>query len=607
MTTARQRAIDFYQSLVPGEALPGEATEQYKDIDELVYLLSRVPTFTPRPIRIIAAGAGFSGISIARAVHVGNIPNATITVYEKNIREGGTWFENRYPGCACDIPAPNYQFSWAPNPHWSSYYATQGEIRDYIHAVTDQHGLRPYIKPAHKVTHARWIADREVWQITICKTDGRDLVISSAGVAEGESDTTFVEECEVFVNCCGFFNNWRWPDVQGREKFAGRLLHSAAWPEDADNDLDGKTVALIGNGSSGVQILPAIINRVKKVYVHVKSRTWVTAAIAQRFAGPNGSNLYYTEEQKAAWAADPKAHLEYRRMIESEINNRFSLYIDHTPSQKAAREFSVDDMTTKLRNGGKEDLLSALLPDFAVGCRRPTPGNGYLEASCHPNCEVIWGKVEGLTEDGVQTADRMTSNVDTIICATGFDLSCAPRFPIVGMDGINLRDEWLRNPAAYLSVTAANMPNYFTFMGPSSPLGHGSLVTSIEMVTKYVSAFIHKLQTQNYSNCVPKSHIPAAYQKQALAWLERTVWASNCTSTYKNGDERGALNSLHPGSRIHYFELLSTPRWEDFEWTSLCKGDDLTFAWMATGFTDRERNPKEDTNLTYVTNLALRM
>lgn len=119
------------------------------------------------------------------------------------------------------------------------------------------------------------------------------------------------------------------------------------------------------------------------------------------------------------------------------------------------------------------------------------------------------------------------------------------------------------------------------------------------MVTKYACDFIRKLQTQNYSYFVPKPHIPAAYQKQALAWLARTAWASHCTSTYKNGTANGDLNSLHPGSRIHYFELLSTPRYEDFEWKSLCPSEDLTFAWLATGFTDRERNPGPDTNLTW--------
>lgn len=152
-----------------------------------------------------------------------------------------------------------------------------------------------------------------------------------------------------------------------RSKFQGQLLHTAAWPRNAESDLDGKTVALIGNGSSGVQILPAIIDQVKKVYVHIRSPTWITTNFAAKFAGPEGKNYDYTEEQKNAWAADPALYLEYRRQIEGELNSRFGLYVDHTPEQKAAREFGIAEMTTKLRAGGKEELLKAMLPDFAVG------------------------------------------------------------------------------------------------------------------------------------------------------------------------------------------------------------------------------------------------
>ena len=138
------------------------------------------------------------------------------------------------------------------------------------------------------------------------------------------------------------------------------------------------------------------------------------------------------------------------------------------------------------------------------------------------------------------------------------------------------------------------MPNYFTMLGPYSPLGHGSVVTSIEMVARYIITLLNKLSTQNYSYLYPKPAVAGAYQKHALAWLQRTAWASHCSSTYKNGSVDGELNSLHPGSRLHYFELLMTPRHEDFEWVSLCEGEELMFAWLATGLTDAERGKRED-------------
>jgi hypothetical protein len=177
-------------------------------------------------------------------------------------------------------------------------------------------------------------------------------------------------------------------------------------------------------------------------------------------------------------------------------------------------------------------------------------------------------------------------------------MSFSPRFPIVGLNGVDLQKKWDINPECYLSVTAADMPNYFVYLGPASPLGHGSVVSSLERVTVYISKLITKLQTENYSSVVPKPHIPRAYQKQALAWLENTVWSSHCVSTYKNGSQDGPLISLHPGSRLHYFELLRNPRYEDFDWKSLCSDPDLTFAWLANGFTVDESDNNTQKDLT---------
>lgn len=231
-------------------------------------------------------------------------------------------------------------------------------------------------------------------------------------------------------------------------------------------------------------------------------------------------------------------------------------------------------------------------------CRRATPGNGYLEALCSPKVEIVWGEIDSFTERGIKSASGDYHEFDTIICATGFNMSFSPRFPIIGENDIDLQKKWDKNPECYLSVTAAHMPNYFMYLGPGSPLGHGSVVSSLERVTEYMRKMITKLQTENYSSVVPKQHIPRAYQKQALAWLEKTAWSSNCVSTYKNGDPNGPLISLHPGSRLHFFELLKNPRFEDFEWQSLCDDPDLTFAWMANGFTADEENKENTKDLT---------
>ncbi|KAF5988509.1 sterigmatocystin biosynthesis monooxygenase stcW [Fusarium coicis] len=583
--TAATRAAKVLQELADKNPEPCGATEAWRGVDDVAYALSQLSLFTPRPIKIVAVGAGLSGLAIAHAVEAGLLPGAELTIYEKNAGIGGTWFENR---CACDIPAHNYQFSWAPNPHWKKFYASRDDIYDYVKKLARQHDLEKFIKVSHKVTKAVWNEVKQLWEVSLCKTDGREMVISSAGVTDGETNEIICDECDILINATGFFNNWKWPNIPGREHFQGNLLHSAAWPDDADTKIDGKVVALIGNGSSGIQILPSIINKARKVYVHIRSATWVTTGLAERFAGPGGSNLTFSPEQKQRWAENPEEYLQYRKEVEESMSSRFRLYMKGSKIQEAARKFSEQSMIDKLEKGERPDLVKFLLPKFEVGCRRPTPGNGYLEALCSENCEVVWGGIDSFTSTGLRTSDGRETEVDTIICATGFDLSCAPRFPVLGRNGANLQERWGKNPESYLSVTATDMPNYFTYLGPASPLGHGSLTPSIEFVTNYIVDLVSKLQTQNYSSLCPKPHIAAAYQKQALAWLERTVWASNCTSTFKNGTTDGKLVSLHPGSRLHMFKLLSTPRYEDFDWTSLSLGDDTTFAWLANGFTKEE-------------------
>lgn len=297
----------------------------------------------------------------------------------------------------------------------------------------------------------------------------------------------------------------------------------------------------------------------------------------------------FSEEQKKRWTEHPEEYLQYRKDVENDVNVRFLMYMNHTPEQEAARKFCIKNLAEKLQGGGKPELVDLLTPDFAVGCRRPTPGIGYLEALLSEKCEVIWGSVAAFTETGLRNDKGEESHVDTVICATGFDLSIAPRFPIIGRNGADLQQMWRKKPESYLSVAAADMPNYFTILGPASPLGHGSLVTSIEMVVRYICNMSRKLSTQNYASFTPKAHVARAYQNHSLAFLTRTVWASTCTSTYKNGKKDGELRSLHPGSRLQLFTMLNNPRYEDYDWKSLCDDDELAFAWMANGFTYEEK------------------
>ncbi|KAK5456831.1 hypothetical protein LTS15_004611 [Exophiala xenobiotica] len=361
-----------------------------------------------------------------------------------------------------------------------------------------------------------------------------------------------------------------------RTDILGPMYHSAAWDRKAD--LKDKTVALIGNGSSGVQILPAILDQVKKVYVFIRSPTWITAGFAPRFAGPGGSNLIFTEEHKRYWAEHPEEYLTYRKAVEAELNMRFRLYLKDSVEQKVTLEFSIKAMTEQL--AGNPELTKRLILDFSVGCRRPTPGNGHLEALCSNKVEVVWGEIDSFNPTGLRSVSGVEAVVDTIICATDFNISFCPRFPVTGRNGVSLNDAWSKKPKAYLSSV-------------------GSKYAQLPNVTGYMSDLITKLQQENYGSFCIKPHLATAWQKHDLVWLEKTSWASHCASTYKNGTKDVPLLSLHPGSRLHFFSLLNRKRYEDYEWKSLVPEDDYAFAWLANGFTLEETEEREISDLTW--------
>jgi cation diffusion facilitator CzcD-associated flavoprotein CzcO len=202
--------------------------------------------------------------------------------------------------------------------------------------VAEQHNLRKYIKVSHKITGAQWDEERQKWLVRVVQTDGRELVTSDGASKDGEQGEGFVEECDVFVNASGAYNNWRWPTIPNRASFKGNMMHSAIWPK--DDKITGKTVSLIGNGSSGIQILPTILDKAEKVYLLLRSRTWVTPALANRFAGENGANKIFTDDEKEQWSQNPEEYLAYRKEIEHELNVRFRLYIKGSKAQQMGRE-----------------------------------------------------------------------------------------------------------------------------------------------------------------------------------------------------------------------------------------------------------------------------
>ncbi|KID76808.1 Flavin monooxygenase-like protein, partial [Metarhizium brunneum ARSEF 3297] len=510
----------------------------------------------PRDLRIITVGAGASGLNLAYQIDK-HMQQVTHIVYEKNPEVGGTWYENKYPGCACDVPSHNYQFTWEPNPEWTNFYSSAPEILEYFKRLATKYELYRFIKLGHKVIHARWDGEQGIWNVKI----------------ENVSDGSVIDDwCHFLINGSGILNNWKWPDIPGLDSFRGRLLHSAAW--DPSADWRGKSVAVLGCGSSGIQIIPTIQPDVKKLITFIRTPTWITAGLAQSKAGPGGANFAFSEEQKQTFRGDPKAYMGYRKDIESELNSRFKFppqIIKDSPEQEEAVRFTVNGMKEKL--GKDSPLLKHMLPTFAVGCRRPTPGNGYLEALTKENVRVVTDAISEIVPEGIKTSTGEILKVDMLICATGFDISFCPRYPVIGKDGISLGDQWKDKPEAYLSLAVPNFPNHF------------------KHAAKYIIQILHKCQTEGIKSVAPKQEAVADFSEHIDIFMKRTAWSTHCRSWFKNGKVDGPVVALHPGSRIHWFHMLEKPRFEDFDWQTFGKN---RFAYLGNGFSTKE-NPGRDT------------
>ncbi|KAH8816619.1 hypothetical protein F5884DRAFT_873328 [Xylogone sp. PMI_703] len=491
----------------------------------------------PRPIRVIVVGAGISGIAAVKIFkeRFKDLP-ATLVLYEKNHDVGGTWLENRYPGCSCDIPAHGYTYSWEGNPNWSKAYVGSEEIFDYYKSRAKAYGVFDYVHLQHKVREARWNDDTGKWIVQI-----EDTVHSRV----------FKDEAEVLINAGGFLNNWKWPDIEGISDYKGFLVHSAKW-DDAFS-FEGKTVGVIGSGSSAIQIVPVLQKKAKELTSFIRSPTWITPEFGPQFA-KNGRDTEFSEEEKALWASNPELFLQLRKAYESGANT----YFDREIFEKYSKEM-------RQRLGNKSDVASVIIPSFAVGCRRMTPGHGYLEALAADNVTVKSDPIRRFTSSGIEMVDGKILEFDSIVCATGFDNSYRPSFPVIGFDGKDLREVWREEPRSYLSVSVNGFPNYFMASGPNFPLANGSLIPCLEQSLRYAFEAAAKIQSQGVKSLDPKPEAVAEFQEHKDAVMEELVWTSNCRSWYKNGKVDGKVWGPWCGSALHYMELLSTPRWEDYE------------------------------------------
>ncbi|OBZ65862.1 putative sterigmatocystin biosynthesis monooxygenase stcW [Grifola frondosa] len=515
-----------------------------------------------KPLKVVVIGAGFSGIIAGIS------------------------------GLSCDIPSHCYQLTFEEKTDWSSFYAPGHEILAYLQSVVDKYKLMRYIKLQHELVHAQYDEPSGKWHLRIRRPAAQ----------EGQFEE-FEDTADFFVTAVGALSNWEWPDVQGLKDFKGQLFHSAAFEvgdktwQEAVKDWKDKKVGVIGVGSSAIQIVPALQPRVAKVCNYVRGKTWLAVPFASpKFLemmgrDPSSENYAFTDKDKQLFEKDPAFYKHFRHELEADINSLHPSTLRGSDQQAVARALFKANMLKKLAK--KPWIADYLMPDFPVACRRLTPGPGYLEALCEDNVEFIPTHIKRITSDGIETVDGKHEDLDVIICATGFITSFQLPFPIIGRNGVDIREKWRPHPTSYLSICVDGFPNMFMTFGPNSGVGSGSLLVLLEAEIGYAVKAAQKMQRERLKSIEIKMEAVRDYDEYLESYFPKTIYTEKCRSWYKMGKEEGRIVALWPGSCLHGTRALANPRWEDYNY-ELLDGAKNRMYWLGDGQTYNEKTMTGD-------------
>lgn len=447
--------------------------------------------------RFAIIGAGMSGILCA--IKLKEAGHKHIAVYEKADRIGGTWRDNRYPGLTCDVPAHAYTYEFAPNPEWSAYLVGGDEIQTYFEKVVDDYGIRPLIRFNSEIASMIWNNDH--WEIE---------------TADGHKDTAHVA-----IMATGVLHHPKFPDIPGLENFAGRTMHSAQW--DVDFPLDGKRIGVVGNGSTGVQIVTHLGTAGQDIVHFQRSPQWMMPY----------PNFAYTEEDKARFRKSVEAidAIRYDETYWSNIR-RFTTGITDINGpqmqeiEDACRVFLETAITDPV-------LRSKLTPNYRAACKRLIYSYDYYGVAQQPNVETIVCGIREVVPEGVIDNEGVLHKLDVLALATGFRTDRFVRpISVKGVGGRDIEEAWAERCCAYMAISIPDFPNFFLFNGPSSPVGNFSLIDVAERQWNYVAQLLDRVSSSNASGIVASQAAFNDYEDRRIAAAKATIFGSGCTSWY---------------------------------------------------------------------------
>jgi cation diffusion facilitator CzcD-associated flavoprotein CzcO len=460
---------------------------------------------------VIVVGTGFAGLGMAIKLREAGIED--FVVLEQSDSIGGTWRENTYPGCACDVQSHLYSFSFAPNAEWTRMFAPQPEIRAYLERVADDFGVRGKIRLEAAVTGAEWDETGGVWHVEV---NGAETLTA-----------------RVLIPALGALSRPAYPDVPGRERFAGTAFHSAEW--DHDYDFTGKRVAVIGTGASAIQFVPQLAKHAARVDVYQRTPPWIIPK----------PDRPITRAERWLFRRVPAAQRLYRSALYWALESRVLGFVVHPRLMKGLELYAKRHIRKQISD---PDLRRKVTPDYTIGCKRILISDDYYPALDRPHVAVITDDVAEVTERGVVTADGAHREVDAIVYGTGFrvqDLLTPLR--VVGRDGADLNDVWReRGLQAYKGTAVAGFPNLFMLLGPNTGLGHSSMIYMAECQIAYVMDALKIMRERSLGAVEVTAVAQEAYNEEIQGRLTGAVWANGgCRSWYL--DARGRNTTLWPG------------------------------------------------------------
>jgi cation diffusion facilitator CzcD-associated flavoprotein CzcO len=482
-------------------------------------------------VDVLIVGGGFSGL--CTAIQLRKAGMDSFLLIEKSDDIGGTWYDNRYPGCACDIPSHLYSFSFELWPDWSRMYPGQQEIHDYLRRCVEKYGLAPQIRLNTCFREAVWDESEGLWYVSA--GDGLQI------------------KARVLVSGVGGLHVPQYPKLKGLEDFKGPAFHSSTW--DYSVDLAGKNVGVIGTGASAIQFVPQIAPHVGKLYLFQRTPPWIVPRM----------DFAISDKWRRRFRRYRPVMKAFRQLIFWRQEFRVLGFLGNKFVRGKATEIANNHLAKQISD---PKLRAALTPNYELGCKRVLVSDDYYPALRRSNVELVTAGIEEVRGHSIVTADGAERSIDALIYGTGFRAT-EPLIGIrvVGRGGVEIHEAWRERMNAYLGITVNGFPNLFILLGPNTGLGHNSIILMIEAQVRYVMSCLSLMKRENRRVMEVRTETQKQFVEDVHRRLKDTVWQNGgCRSWYQD-PRTGENTTLWPGSVVAYVRRTKNAHATDYVFT----------------------------------------